>query len=359
MRICKRWIVQNNTAANLVEWGNPPISLAYQSPTSVAVPVTLTVHTYNADTEIGSRSIIVNYFIPSTVTPTISSVELSDADNHLTKYGKFIEGESHITARVVFGLAYNSPIRRLSISCGSYNNTYTLSGNNSFFNVIFVPMQSGTNVGINITITDARGRNYSTSSGAYKIAAVAPYMPPTVNVNDIGTCRCSKDGDPQPDGKYVRLMFSGAITSFGGTKDNTPKFTAVIRERGMSDWTVYYPITLESNKFSPQNAVAIIPNADLSKTYEVSVIAEDDFHTSVTGFKTIPVAFALMDFDRENHAIAFGQRANLSNTFIVGLTMNLAEHKITNMANPENDQDAATKAYVDAKIAELLSQLSK
>ena len=71
----------------------------------------------------------------------------------------------------------------------------------------------------------------------------------------------------------------------------------------------------------------------------------------------VGVAFAMIDFCKATQAVGIGMRANTAGTLSIGLPMDMAEHGIGNLSEPVEDQDAATKSYVDGRIAALAQTL--
>ena len=87
------------------------------------------------------------------------------------------------------------------------------------------------------------------------------------------------------------------------------------------------------------------------------MIVQDHFCTVLSGTALVSVAFALMDFYSGTRAVGIGMRAVNPGMLSVGLDTDMSEHRLGNLAAPELDADAATKAYVDGCIRQLAQQL--
>ena len=65
----------------------------------------------------------------------------------------------------------------------------------------------------------------------------------------------------------------------------------------------------------------------------------------------VNVAFVLVDLCRSTKAVGIGMRAKNAQKLSIGVDTDMNECAIGNMADPTNEQDAATKAYVDRVIS--------
>lgn len=349
--------IETKTSKETIQW-TPPLNLAIQSPDSTTVSITLTVRTFSDNTENGSSSIEIECPIPTYVAPTVSSVTLIDSDKHLDKYGKYIQGQSSIVVRISFASSYGSPVKTAEVSCGQDVYTKPIQSSTSSVDVEITPSMYGAGVAVTAKVIDARGRIGSKGTSIN----VAEYSRPSVTINSA--YRCAADGTKEAYGKYAIVSFTGKIYSLqpaSGKLDNTPVFRVKSRSRDTGGGWLYTTVTLNSNKFEPTNVTCII-SLDEKSSHDIAVEAEDDFYNGSLGmgrpaeslYITVGVAFSLMDYDRYNKAIGFGQIATKPNAISFGLDADMNSHRIVNIAAPREWNDAVIKGYVDERIKAVL-----
>ena len=78
-----------------------PLSLANSTPNSTSLSVKLWLETYNGSTHIGSNSVSLTANVPSSVVPTINSVNLSEAVSSIyAQFGAYVQGKSKISGSI-------------------------------------------------------------------------------------------------------------------------------------------------------------------------------------------------------------------------------------------------------------------
>ena len=316
------------TTATELKW-TPPIDLAAQATASTTVNITLTIQTFVNGSQVGSRETNVNCTVPDSVVPTVTA-EVTDRMGYLDRYGGYVQSQSQ--ARVVTTAAgvYGSTIRSIAAHCGG------LTGSGA--DVSFALGDSG-EVPITVTVTDSRGRTAQWSSSIN----VLPYRKPQVTVTQA--YRCDSQGNPQPDGDWLRVVFGGSVTALTG---NGAIYRGICRVHGgtgersvlLADYTGQTTVTGGS----------FLLTAGLDTGYDCSVTVQDNFCTVESGGSLVSIAFALLDFDRQNKAVGIGMRAKNPGKVSIGLDVNMEEHRIGNLLDPAESQDAATKGYVDAAV---------
>ena len=320
--------IAENSANSAFTW-TPPVSLASQAPNGTSVSITLTTATKNGSTAAGSSSVTVSCPIPAGVKPTVS-LAVSDEMGYLAAFGSYIRSQSK--ARVITTAAgvYGSAITGISVTCG----TLTGSGESLLFDI----PNAGT-VSVSVTVTDSRGRTAAAEVQIY----VADYSPPVPEITAL--YRCDASGNAAADGAWAKAEIRCAVTSLGGK--NTAACVLRYRVRGTESWT-------EKTVTAPGSTVFA---ASTDSDYQVQLTASDSFTTVSSDILTLPAAFALLDFDRANKAVGIGQRAGTAGALSLGLPIKMGANRITDMADPTEDTDAATKAYVDAVIAALRDEI--
>lgn len=317
--------IASKSTLSSVTW-EPPVSLSSQSPNSTSVSITITGSTYSGSTLMGSNSITVVCAIPATVVPTLDFV-VSDSTSAYDTYGGYIQNQS--VARVVTTAngAYNSTIRNVSVICGRYSST----GSNTT-----IALPNSGEVDITVTVTDSRNR----VAALTKSVNVIPYEAPTGNVYNV--FRCNESGESVPDGEFATIMFTGKVTPLSDR--NTAEYAIGMRTRGGTGWTIIQRVPSLNNVFDADGYVIVA--ADKEQAYEICVLATDNFGTRESLYATIPVSYALLDFNKANKAIGIGQRASAPNTLNIGLNIKMFGNKITDIGDPVSDSDAVSKLFV-------------
>lgn len=321
-------VLAEKTTATELKW-TPPIDLAAQAPDSTTVNITLTIQTFVNGSQVGSRETNVSCTVPDSVVPTVTA-EVTDRMGYAETYGGYVQSQSQ--ARVVTTAAgvYGSTIRSIAARCGG------LTGSGA--DVSFALGDSG-EVPITVTVTDSRGRTAQWSSSIQ----VLPYRKPQAAVTQA--YRCDSQGNPQPDGVWLRVVFDGSVTALTG---NSATYRGVCRVHGgdeersvlLADYTGQTTVTGGS----------FLLTAGLDSGYDCYVMVQDDFSTVQSPGALVSVAFALLDFDRADKAVGIGMRAKNPGKVSIGLDVNMEEHRLGNLLDPEGSQDAATKGYVEQVV---------
>ena len=328
---CGSWegTIAEKTQLTQLSWA-PPLDLAFQAPEDTQVAVTLTVVSYSGETTVGSSQITVNCTLPGTIVPYFQSVEVTDGTGCLETYGGFVQSQSRVRVTAQAVGDYGSTIRQITVRCGQ------LSGTGA--DVSFVPGESG-KLSVTVTATDSRGRT-ATHQGAI---TVLPYQKPWATVRE--TFRCDENGEPKSDGLWMKVVFDAGITELGS---NSAVYRGVCTVHNGEDTRT---VLLED--YTGQLTVTggyFLAAAGMDTGYDCQVSVQDDFCTVLSGTALVSVGFALMDFCRDTKAVGIGMRARNPGKLSIGLDTDMEEHTIGNLADPAENQDAVTKAYVDGRI---------
>lgn len=276
----------------------PPLLWSDKNTTGTTVSVTYTITTYNGSTSIGSNSYTKTCSIPATVKPSCS-LSVSDAMGYDLIYGGYINGKSKIKVTVTATTAYGSPIASYSTTANGA--TYTTA---SFTTGAI--KSSGT-LAINATVKDKRGRT-GTKSASITVLNYADPKITKLNVN-----RCNEDGTANDQGEYVKVIFSGSVTSLNNK--NTAKY--VLKYKKTSD-SSYTSVTIsEGTTYSLTDSEYIFA-ADTSSSYNVSLSITDNFATS-TRNTSASTGFTLMHFSNGGTGLAIGKIVEQENALDIGL----------------------------------------
>ena len=317
--------IATKTALTQLKWV-PPVSLAAQAPEATQAAVVLTVTSFLEGTQVGSKDTAVPCAIPESVVPTLA-VTVEDRMGYLSKFGGYVQNQSQARVVTQAAGAYGSTIKSITAKCGS------LSASGA--DVSFALGQSGS-VPITVTVTDSRGRSASFDTSI----TVLPYRLPQVTIREA--YRCDETGQQQPDGQWLKVVFDGSVTALAGNSATYRGICTVhngdtTRTVLLADYTGQQTVT----------AGSFLLTAGVDTAYDCRVSVQDDFNTVTSVDMLVSVAFALMDFCRDTKAVGIGMRAKNAGKLSIGLDTDMDEHSIGNLADPQEDQDAATKAYVD------------
>lgn len=321
-------IIAEQTSEDTLSW-TVPMELASQAPEDTQVAVVLTVTTFLEGNQVGTKQTTIACPIPESILPTLA-VTVEDRAGWVDKYGAFIQSQSQARVLTTAMGAYGSTIQAIAVRCGR------LSGTGE--DVCFSLEDSGS-VAVSVTVTDSRGRTASADT----TITVFPYQKPWVRLREA--FRCDETGAPQPDGLWMKVVFDGAVTALEGNSAVYHGMCTVhagedTRTVLLADYTGVQTVT----------EGYFLLTAGLDAGYDCSLTVRDDFCTARSDEKMVSVAFALLDFCRGTKAVGIGMRAKNAGMLSIGLDTDMEEHSIGNLADPEQNQDAATKAYVDRLI---------
>ncbi len=288
--------VSARTSNTDLTW-TPPLALAAQIVNSTTGVGTLTVVTYSGAEEIGRQSYTFIAQVPESVKPTVRAT-LKDANGLAEKYGAYIQNRSKLSVALSGTGVYGSSITayRISVDGAAYEMQSA---------AVDLPSERAA-LPVKARVLDSRGRWSDEFSTTIRVLG---YRPPTVTALSAG--RCDAQGAAQADGAYMSLVFSASVTALSNL--NSAEYYAQYRTKGEDGWhTVTLPAL--SGVYSPSNAGAIIA-ADLSKAYEVTILARDDFASVPSKVATIPIAFTFFNYDAKTRSFAFFQLAVELDTF--------------------------------------------
>ena len=270
----------------------PALDLASQIPNATSGTVVITCKTYNGSTLIGTKTVNLTINVPSTVTPTISGIAISDtvsidSQTLVEKYGAYIQNKSIPKATINASASY-STIKQYKVS---YQGTSLLSNTNEV--TLGLLTQTGS-VTIAVEVMDGRGR---TASSEITITSLA-YNSPSVSATVI---RCNQDGTANDDGAYMKVTCKTTITALNDI--NSKSVVLTYKRKSETSWTTAKTWTA----YSIDEAVII--SADADSSYDIKLTATDDFSGSdpATFTTEIGTTEAIMDFKSDGKGMAIGK----------------------------------------------------
>ena len=281
----------------------PPLSWASQNTTGTSVSVTYTITTYSGSTSVGSNSYTKTCSIPSSVKPSCS-LSVTDATGCLSKYGKYVTGQSKFKVTVTGTQSYGSAIA--SYKATANGKTYTSS---SFTTGVV----SATNTAsITASVTDKRGRTSDTKS-----ASVSIYNYSAPNISRLVVGRCDSDGTANDKGAYVKVTFSYSITALDAKNSASCKLeykkSSATEYTTPSDWDTLYRVYSVTDR-------SYIFEADTESSYDVKLSITDDFETK-TLTTSASTGFTLIHFKKSGRGMAIGKVSEDDDVFDVGMSL--------------------------------------
>lgn len=265
------------------------VDLASQNTTGESVSVTFTITTYNGSTIVGSDTKKVTMSMPSSVKPSCS-ISVSDSKGYYNTFLAYVKGKSKLSVTVSPTLSYSSPISAYKTTVDSKDYT-TASFTTDVLN------SSGT-LTISAKVTDKRGRS---GTGTTNIS-VLDYAEPVISKLTVHRCKSLTDGTESPGGAFVKVTYSGTITSLNSKNSKTwqlkyKKYSA----------SSYSTVTLNTSSYAITDGSYIFA-ADTDGSYDVQIVATDYF-SSTTRATSVSSGFTLMHWRANGKGIGFGKVA--------------------------------------------------
>lgn len=327
--------IAEKTGETTLRW-TPPAALAWQAPDASAAAVTLSVTSFDGELEVGTRELTVLCQIPESVVPTVS-VAVTDDKGYTETHGGYIRTQSRARVTTQAAGAYGSSVSSISVTCGAL----TAAGEEAVF-----ALEDSGEIPIRVTVTDSRGRT-AMWSGAI---TVLPYEKPRAAITQA--YRCDSGGNSQPDGGYLKLIFDAQVTE---VENGTAQYRVRRAVHGGSQVTET-ALDGYAGRFTVSGGSVVLA-AGVDSGYDCEILVTDSFQTVRSLSVPVSVAFVLLDLCRDTKALGLGMRARTAGVLSIGMDADFCEHTLKNLADPAENQDAATKSYVDRRISALAQAL--
>lgn len=285
---CKVTIAGNSTTTNISGGSaggtksiNIPLSWASKIPNASSTSGTLTVTTKNGSSSIGSKSASFTIRVPSSVTPSVSSVACVETNttvsNALGVTTTYIQGMSKV--RITASAAGNQGSTINSYQYTVDGKSYSSSSNSYIFDFSRTSISSGTKT-VTVRVTDSRGRTASRNT----TIPVLAYDSPKITLFD--GYRATDAGVESQRGANVMVVRAGSVSSLvvGGSDKNTMTTTVSYKKSADTVYTVAQTGTSFAN--------LLVKNIAVDSSYDFVYTISDKFNT-VTATVTIPTAFTM------------------------------------------------------------------
>lgn len=328
---------KSGTIAQNVETGVKwviPLSLMDLLPSATSGSGTIYVDTYNGSTKIGTKYCGFTATVPASVKPTCSFT-LEDITGADDIYGSPVKGLSKIKVTVTATQAYSSPIASCVISA----NGVKYSGLTATTGLL---KASGTST-VTATVKDKRGR---TGSVTYDMS-VQNYAAPAITALTVK--RCNQDGTLNKRGSYVKVTFSGSVSSM--SSKNTAAYKVKYKKSTDTSYTTV-AIAALANKYAVSGHTYIFA-ASTGSTYDV-VVEVTDRHSTAQRSAKAPTASSIISwrgFKTDNgteDGIGIGKVPEKPNTLEVGWDAEFEQDLVQkgNMYSFQPEAYGGTKGYI-------------
>ena len=310
-------VLQSNV--DTVVYWEIPLDLAKSIPNTTSGTLTIRCTTKKGDTVIGTKTALVTAKVPTTLTPTITSVTHAEAAVGLpTDIGAYVQNKSKVEVNIEAVGIYGSTIK--SYSSTLLGKTYT----GASFTSDTVTM--GGSLSIVTTVTDSRGR---TESKTTNLTALT-YTPPQITTFHVA--RYNASGNADPDGAYAQIQLAYSVTPLNDK--NTASAKVQYKKSTDSNWISLY------NRTDLTMASTLKPAGALFSTdyqWDFKVELTDAFTSASPTIYTavLPSGAVILDIKADGKGIAFFKTSTKAGVEIAGELPGSAINLTTN-ANLDN-----------------------
>lgn len=300
-RIKYSWGQQSGTIATGVTTSQAwtvPLSLANYIPNGTSGTCYITVETMSGSTVVGSQTKSFTGTVPTSIVPSISSVELSDPSGNVpTSFGVYVKGKS--TLRVV---------TKAAGSYGSTISSYSVQANGATYSAADITtgvLQITGAQSVVVTVTDSRGRTASVT----KSLTVYDYHTPIISTFEVK--RVDASGNDDDEGENVKIVYATVL--------------AAVNNKNSGSLAIYYKASTETNWITaafedpiPTAAynTMIVSGISVNSTYDFRIDLADSFVSSSRS-EQVQTAAAVMDFLADGTGMGIGKVAELNDTLDV------------------------------------------
>lgn len=248
--------ISNKTSSSSITWSNSNNVMRSYMQNLKSMNLTFTLETYDGNTRIGtsSKNLILN--VPSSAGPSISSVEISEANqNKINIIGSspFYQHLTDLRIKTSGSGEYGASIKSVNVSIGPYN----ISGQDAIIKDINLTGSQS----VKITVNDSRDMSASTT----RTINLNPYNLP--NISFFNAYR------NQSNTKYASARI--ALTSTVIDNKNPLDVKVDVAEKDSNSWRNVYSATVGNGAFN--STISLGGGFDDYKAYDVRLSIADKF----------------------------------------------------------------------------------
>lgn len=248
--------ITNKTTSTSATWSNSENVMTNHMKNLKSMNLTFTLETYDGSTRIGTSSKNLTLKVPSSASPSISSVEISEANqNKINIIGSspFYQHLTDLRVKTSASGKYGADIKNVSVNIGSY----ILSGPD----VILKGINLKDSQTVKVTVKDTRDMSASTT----RTINLNPYNLP--NISFFNAYR------NQSNTKYASARI--ALTSTVIDNKNPLDVKVDVAEKDSNSWKNVYSATVGNGKFN--DTISLGGGFDDFKAYDVRLSIADKF----------------------------------------------------------------------------------
>lgn len=248
--------VANKTTSSSVNWSNSTNVMTNYMQNLKSMNLTFIIETYDGSTRIGTSSKNLTLNVPSSASPTINSVNVTEANqNKINIIGSspFYQLLSDLNVVTDASANYGASIKNINVSLGSITRTGV--------NVKLEDINLSGNQNIKVTVQDSRGFSASTT----KTINLSPYNLP--NISFFNAYR------EETNTKYASARIS--LTSTVISNKNPLDVKVDVAEKDTNNWRNVYSATVGNGKFN--GTISLGGGFDDFKAYDVRLSIADKF----------------------------------------------------------------------------------
>lgn len=248
--------ITNKTTSTSATWSNSENVMTNHMKNLKNMNLTFTLETYDGSTRIGTSSKNLTLKVPSSASPSIDGVEISEANqNKINIIGSspFYQHLTDLRVKTSASGKYGADIKNVSVNIGSY----VLSGND----VILKGINLKDSQSVKVTVKDTRDMSASTT----RTINLNPYNLP--NISFFNAYR------NQSNTKYASARI--ALTSTVIDNKNPLDVKVDVAEKDSNSWKNVYSATVGNGKFN--DTISLGGGFDDFKAYDVRLSIADKF----------------------------------------------------------------------------------
>lgn len=248
--------ITNKTTSTSATWSNSENVMTNHMKNLKSMNLTFTLETYDGSTRIGTSSKNLTLKVPSSASPSISSVEISEANqNKINIIGSspFYQHLTDLRVKTSASGKYGADIKNVSVNIGSY----ILSGPD----VILKGINLKDSQTVKVTVKDTRDMSASTT----RTINLNPYNLP--NISFFNAYR------NQSNTKYASARI--VLTSTVIDNKNPLDVKVDVAEKDSNSWKNVYSATVGNGKFN--DTISLGGGFDDFKAYDVRLSIADKF----------------------------------------------------------------------------------
>lgn len=285
-----------------------PLTLADAIPNATSGVGSITCHTYNGSTLIGSKTISFVAKVPSAIVPIVNSVVIDEAVEGIkAKFSAFVQHHSKASVTAKASGVYSSTVVGYQVTVRNLDGvllaTYMaqdVSDITTGSTIITDVLSWGTaKIKLGVKITDSRGRSASVSYDK----AVLAYEPP--KITSFSAFRSDDSGEPDYEGTKLKVIVNFSISTLNNLNDKY--YEILYKVKGVSSWA---GTLVSGNVYSRNDSFITEALFSGDSAFELAIRVWDFFVPDANGIHAtvdIPTAFTLVDFRASGKGIAFGK----------------------------------------------------